>query len=59
MNPQRKTVLIALCSIILPLSAVSGAQFFNDWAATNLTSVPTQSGPLDDPDNDGAANLAE
>ena len=36
-----------------------GAQFFNDWAATNLVTVPTQNGPTDDPDGDGAANLAE
>ena len=42
-----------------PLSVVDAAPFFNDWAATNLVSVPSQSGPLDDPDNDGAANLAE
>jgi len=46
-----------LCSLVL--SSSNGAQFFNDWVATNLTTVPTQSGPLDDPDNDGAANLAE
>ncbi|MGA2139067.1 MAG: right-handed parallel beta-helix repeat-containing protein [Verrucomicrobiia bacterium] len=44
---------------MLPLSALNGAQFFNDWAATNLVSVPSQNGPLDDPDNDGTANLAE
>jgi hypothetical protein len=45
--------------VALPLSSSNGAQFFNDWAATNLNTVPLQSGPLDDPDNDGAANLAE
>ncbi|HTS18452.1 MAG TPA: right-handed parallel beta-helix repeat-containing protein [Verrucomicrobiae bacterium] len=39
--------------------ASAHAQFFNDWAATNLNTVPLQSGPLDDPDNDGAPNLAE
>ena len=52
-------LVLVLCSLALPLSSSSGAQFFNDWAATNLNTVPTQSGPLDDPDNDGAANLAE
>ena len=50
-------LVIVLCS--LALSSAKGAQFFNDWAATNLNTVPTQSGPLDDPDSDGAANLAE
>ncbi len=51
--------VIVFCLLMLPLSPLNGAQFFNDWAATNLVSVPSQSGPLDDPDNDGAANLAE
>jgi pectate lyase-like protein len=50
-------LVVVFCS--LALSSSKAAQFFNDWAATNLTTVPTQSGPLDDPDNDGAANLAE
>ena len=48
-----------MCSLVLPPPVVSAAQYFNDWAATNLASVPLQSGPLDDPDNDGAVNLAE
>jgi len=47
------------CLPLIPLSSAHAAQFFNDWAATNLNTVPLQSGPLDDPDNDGAANLAE
>ena len=51
--------VIVFCLLMLPLPALNGAQFFNDWAATNLVSVPSQSGPLDDPDNDGVANLAE
>lgn len=51
--------VIVFCLLMLPLSALNGAQFFNDWAATNLVSVPSQNGPLDDPDNDGTANLAE
>src|SRR5262249_49128435 len=51
--------IILSCSILLPLAKASGAQLFNDWAATTLSSVPSQQGPTDDPDNDGAPNLAE
>jgi hypothetical protein len=50
-------LVLIWCSLALP--SLKAAQFFNDWAATNLTTVPTQNGPLDDPDSDGAANLAE
>jgi hypothetical protein len=50
--------IVVLCLVALPLSS-NGAQFFNDWAATNLNAVPTQSGPTNDPDSDGVANLAE
>ncbi|HXI84558.1 MAG TPA: right-handed parallel beta-helix repeat-containing protein [Verrucomicrobiae bacterium] len=53
-----KPVAFALCSLALPLSS-NGAQFYNDWAAMNLNTVPTQSGPTNDPDSDGVANLAE
>ena len=52
-------LVLVLCSLALPLTSSNGAQFFNDWAATNLNTVPTQSGPTNDPDSDGAANLAE
>ncbi len=52
-------LILALCSAALPLSSSNGAQFYNDWAATNLNTVPTQSGPTNDPDSDGVANLAE
>ena len=52
-------LVLVLCSLALPLSSSNGALFFNDWAATNLNTVPTQSGPTNDPDSDGAANLAE
>ena len=51
-------LIVALCSVALPLSS-TGAQFYNDWATTNLNTVPTQSGPTNDPDSDGVANLAE
>jgi hypothetical protein len=47
------------CSLVLSLSALHAAEFFNDWAAAHLGSVPSQSGPNDDPDGDGAPNLAE
>lgn len=50
---------VGYCLVLSLLSSVRAAQFFNDWAATNLNTVPLQSGPLDDPDSDGAANLAE
>jgi len=40
----------------MPLNA---AEFYNDWATNHLSSVPSQSGPTDDPDSDGVANLAE
>jgi hypothetical protein len=53
------SLLAGCCLLLSLLSSVEAAQFFNDWAATNLNTVPLQSGPLDDPDNDGAANLAE
>lgn len=36
-----------------------GAEYYTNWAIANLSTVPLQSGPLDDPDNDGAPNLAE
>ncbi len=48
-----------LCSLALPLSRLNADQFYNDWAATNLTAFGAASGPTDDPDYDGAANLAE
>ena len=51
-------IVLLLCSLTLPSSS-NAAAFFNDWAATNLNTVPTQSGPTNDPDSDGAANLAE
>jgi hypothetical protein len=36
-----------------------GAQFYNDWAATNFSDIPAQSGLTNDPDNDGEMNLVE
>ncbi|HUJ70790.1 MAG TPA: right-handed parallel beta-helix repeat-containing protein, partial [Verrucomicrobiae bacterium] len=51
--------ILVLSALTLPLSRLHAAQFFDDWAATNLSTVPLQSGPLDDPDQDGAPNLAE
>ena len=52
-------VVLLFGSILLSLSAVDGAEFFNDWATNNLSAVPSQSGPTDDPDGDGAPNLTE
>jgi hypothetical protein len=51
--------VLVLCSVALLAPPSNGAPFFNDWAATNLNTVPAQSGPTNDPDSDGAANLAE
>ena len=45
---------------LLVLSApLHAAEFYNDWAAAHLSSFPSQSGPTNDPDSDGVANLAE
>ena len=48
-----------LCLLVLSLSPLHAAEYFNDWAAAHLSTVPAQSGPNDDPDYDGAPNLAE
>ena len=39
--------------------AANGAQFYNDWAATNFSDVPSQSSITNDPDGDGEMNLTE
>ncbi len=33
--------VLVLCSLALSLSPVSAAEFFNDWATNNLSSVPS------------------
>jgi len=38
---------------------VSGAQFYNDWAAVHFSDIPAQSGPTNDPDSDGNLNVIE
>jgi Pel9A-like, right handed beta helix region len=43
----------------MSVSLANGAEFFNDWVATHLSSVTSESGPTNDPDHDGAANLTE
>lgn len=40
-------------------SPAPAIQFYNDWATNFLGSLPSQSGPTDDPDQDGLVNLAE
>jgi hypothetical protein len=53
-------LILVFAALLVPLmSSLHAAPFFSDWAATNLNTVPLQNGPLDDPDNDGAPNLAE
>ena len=49
-------VIGALALMQLPLN---GAQYYTNWAAANFSDIPTQSGPLDDPDQDGDLNLVE
>jgi hypothetical protein len=39
--------------------SLHAAEFYNDWATNHFSSVPSQSGPTNDPDSDGVANLAE
>src|SRR5882724_3121694 len=51
--------VLVSCSPALSLMPVNAAEFFNDWATNNLSSVPSQSGPNDDPDGDGTPNLTE
>jgi hypothetical protein len=51
--------LIVLFSFYISPLLLNGAEFYNDWATNHLSSVPDQSGPTNDPDSDGAANLAE
>jgi hypothetical protein len=38
---------------------LNGAEFYNGWATNHLSSVLAQSGPTNDPDADGVANLTE
>ncbi|HUI06599.1 MAG TPA: right-handed parallel beta-helix repeat-containing protein [Verrucomicrobiae bacterium] len=40
-------------------ASLHAAEFYNDWATNHLSSVPSQSGPTNDPDGDGVVNLAE
>ena len=56
-----RVILPTLLAVALSLTkgVTLAAEFYNDWAATNLNTAPLQSGLLDDPDNDGAPNLAE
>jgi hypothetical protein len=54
-----KTIHFFLCLLLVSLSRLNGAEFFNDWATNNLSSVPSQSGLTDDPDGDGSPNLTE
>lgn len=50
---------LVLCAVALASVRAHGADYYTNWAIANLSTVPSQSGPLDDPDNDGAPNLAE
>ena len=52
-------VFIAALFVFLATTHLSAAEFYNDWATNRLSSVPSQSGPTNDPDSDGVANLAE
>ena len=48
-----------VCSLVLSVSRLNGAEYYTNWAAAHLGSVPAQSSPTNDPDSDGSANLAE
>ena len=52
-------VLIVFFSLFISPLLVNGAELYNDWATNHLSSIPSQSGPTNDPDADGVANLAE
>jgi hypothetical protein len=46
----------ALALAQLPLN---GAQYYTNWVAAHFSDIPAQSGPLNDPDLDGEANVVE
>ena len=58
--------IVRLCFFVssLALAAIfsnhlQAGQFYSDWAATNFSDIPAQSGTTNDPDGDGEANLVE
>ncbi|HUI06598.1 MAG TPA: right-handed parallel beta-helix repeat-containing protein [Verrucomicrobiae bacterium] len=55
----RLAAVSAALVVSLATTRLYGAEFYNDWATNHLSSVPSQSGPTDDPDSDGTPNLAE
>jgi hypothetical protein len=52
-----QSLIVLFSFFISPL--LNGAEFYNDWATNHLSSLPSQSGPTNDPDADFVANLAE
>ena len=55
----KKPVRASLVILCLLLPTIGRAEFYNEWATNNLSSVPSQSSPTNDPDSDGFSNLAE
>ena len=55
----RLVAFIAALVVSSTATRLSAVEFYNDWATNHLSSVPSQSGPTNDPDSDGVANLAE
>ncbi|HEU6447851.1 MAG TPA: right-handed parallel beta-helix repeat-containing protein [Verrucomicrobiae bacterium] len=48
-----------LLLFLAAFSPADGAQFYDDWAATNFAENPSQAGATNDPDGDGENNLVE
>jgi hypothetical protein len=66
MSNLRSRVAAVLLVGILPAlflfvwsAASNAAEFYNDWTNSHLSAFPSESGPTNDPDADGVANLAE
>ena len=56
---MRPIACVVALTVSLATASVWAAEFYNDWATHHLGAVPSQSGPTNDPDGDGVANLAE
>jgi hypothetical protein len=57
--PGRFSRLCGLALAFLAAFSACSAEYYTNWAALHFSDIPSQSGPLWDPDFDGLSNLAE
>src|SRR4051812_31493634 len=50
---------LALALVMSGSIPAMGGQFYNDWAASRFSDIPTLTGTTNDPDGDGEINLVE